>query len=346
MRYLFSLLVVTLLFSCAREKRVPRDFKEVVIDEIFDDTTSIRAIVLMEGNLAFAGSNSVYGMYDPVAGSLRSSKQKYDTLDLQFRAVGNTKSDFFMLNVGNPALLYKTGDDGRMHVVYQEEHEKVFYDSMKFWNDLEGIAMGDPTENCLSVIITRDGGRTWNKVSCDLLPATADGEAAFAASNTNIAISENHTWLMSGGVKSRVFYSPDKGNTWTVFDTPAVQGTNTEGMYSLDFYNEKIGVAVGGDYSKPELNVANKILTLDGGQTWKTIADGALPGYASCVQFVPLSEGMEMVTVGHDGIAYSKDQGGHWEILSPEKFHTIRFLNDTVAYAAGNNRIAKITFKE
>jgi photosystem II stability/assembly factor-like uncharacterized protein len=38
-----------------------------------------------------------------------------------------------------------------------------FYDSMKFWNKNEGIAMGD-LNDCLSIIITRDGGNTWNKV--------------------------------------------------------------------------------------------------------------------------------------------------------------------------------------
>jgi hypothetical protein len=28
---------------------------------------------------------------------------------------------------------------------------------MQFWNNKEGIAMGDPIADCLNVIITRDG---------------------------------------------------------------------------------------------------------------------------------------------------------------------------------------------
>jgi hypothetical protein len=45
-----------------------------------------------------------------------------------------------------------------------------------------------------------------------------DGEAAFAASNTNILIKGNNTWLVSVE-KIESFYSPDKGASWTVFDT-------------------------------------------------------------------------------------------------------------------------------
>ncbi len=65
----------------------------------------------------------------------------------------------------------------------------MFYDALDFWNDLEGIAIGDPTEDCMSIIITRDGGNTWTKLLCENLPKVKEGEAAFAASDTNIAIS-------------------------------------------------------------------------------------------------------------------------------------------------------------
>jgi hypothetical protein len=32
-------------------------------------------------------------------------------------------------------------------------------------------------------------------------------------------IKGNNTWIVSGGMKARVFYSADKGNTWEVYDT-------------------------------------------------------------------------------------------------------------------------------
>ena len=121
--------------------------------------------------------------------------------------------------------------------MYSESDAAVFYDSMDFWNAQEGIAMGDPTDDCLSILLTKDSGENWYKVPCEQLPNTVIGEAAFAASDTNISIVGDHVWIASGGVVSRVFYSSDKGHSWTVFNTPIVQGTPTTGIYSIDFYD-------------------------------------------------------------------------------------------------------------
>ena len=342
------LFLVFLVFAACKsepeqQQRVP--FSEVEIDVLLEDSLSIRAIEVIGRDLGFAGSNGVYGIYNWGQEPVRVSRQKYDSIYPEFRAVAGTSEDFFMLSVANPALLYKTGDGGQMELVYKEEGKKVFYDAMTFWNDKEGIAMGDPVENCLSIIITRDGGKTWNKLSCDQLPEAAEGEAAFAASNSNIAVWGEKAWILSGGARSRIFFTPDKGRTWEVFDTPLVQGKSTQGGYSLDFYNEEQGIIIGGDYTAPEENSANKAVTTDGGRTWRLIAEGKDPGYKSSVRYIPGGEGKEIVAVGNTGISYSSDAGKNWEQLSSEGFYTIRFLNDSVAYAAGKNRLAKLKFR-
>ena len=347
MKKLFYILALVVIGCNSNEKepkeRVP--FSEVEVETLLEDSVSIRAIEIMPGGVAFAGSNGMYGFYNSAENMVKVSMQKHDSLVPEFRAVAGTANDFFMLSVANPALLYKTGESGQMELVYKEEHEKVFYDSMTFWNDKEGIAMGDPVENCLSVIVTRDGGNSWNKLSCDQLPEAADGEAAFAASNSNIAVEGDKTWIISGGMKSRVFFSPDKGETWEVFETPLVQGESTKGAYSLDFYDENNGIMIGGDYTAPEGNTANKAITKDGGKTWTLISDGKGPGYKSSVRFVPGKDAKEIVAVGFTGISYSHDGGESWDELSREGFYTIRFLNDSIAYAAGKNRLAKLRFK-
>src|SRR5690606_30831511 len=120
--------------------------------------------------------------------------------------------------------------------------ENVFYDSMAFWNEKEGIAMGDATDSCLSILITRDGGNHWEKLKCDLLPKVERGEAAFAASNSNIALFGDHAWIATGGKRARVFHSADKGKSWEVFDTPILQGRAMTGIYSIAFFDEKTGV--------------------------------------------------------------------------------------------------------
>ncbi|MDT0676278.1 WD40/YVTN/BNR-like repeat-containing protein [Autumnicola musiva] len=345
---------IIFIISCKSEKKSDKksetaseeNFTKVEIKNILkNDSLSIRAIKVIGNNLAFAANNGTYGLYNSAEEKWKTNVQKYDTLTPELRAVASTANDFFMLSVGNPALLYKTGENGKMELVYKEEDENVFYDAMAFWNDSEGIAMGDPTDNCLSVIITRDGGYTWNKISCKNLPEAADGEAAFAASNSNISIQGDNVWILSGGKKSRIYYSPDKGESWEVFDTPLLQGEATQGGYSLDFYDAENGIIIGGDYTVPEGNTGNKAITKNGGRTWELIAEGEEPGYKSGIRYVPNSRGEEIVAVGFTGISYSKDSGKSWNTLSNEGFYTLRFLNDSTAYAAGQGKVAKLLFR-
>ena len=349
MRIFHFPLLLLLFISCEKKEatNIVRDFSKVEIETILEDSLlSIRAIdILNDNSLAFAANDNAFGLYDPIKKVWSISKQVHDSLKFDFRAVSHNSTDFFMMTIANPALLFKTTDSG-MQLVYKETHEKVFYDAMKFWNDQEGIAMGDPTEDCMSIIITRDGGETWAKISCDNLPKSLEGEAAFAASDTNIAVVGNHTWIATGGNASRVMYSPDKGETWEVYETPITQGTGTTGMYSIDFYIELQGFAIGGDYTKPEDNSTNKIRTSDGGKTWEVVGANQEPSYKSCVQYIPNRKGQELVVVGFNGIDYSKDAGTTWTHLSDEGFYTIRFLNDSTVYAAGKGRISKLTFRE
>ena len=347
MKYLILLAFCYVFFSCKPEKRQTSNiFNSVTIQPVLRDSLlNIRAIeILDDKSLAFAANNNSYGLMNPDTKEWKVSKNNLDSLELNFRSVAHTKKDFFMLSIGSPAYMFKTTNYG-MRLCYEEIHPKVFYDSMLFWNDLEGIAVGDPTDHCMSIIITRNGGESWNKLSCDMLPETTFGEAAFAASNTNISIVGNHTWIATGGYQSRIFYSPDKGNSWNVYDTPMIEGTETTGIYSIDFYNDSLGFAIGGDYTKPDDKSANKMYTRDGGKTWNLTGVNKEPGYRSCVQYVPNGEGERLIAVGFKGIDYSIDGGQNWKHLSDESFYTLRFLNKNVAYAAGKGIIAMLTFK-
>lgn len=229
-----------------------------------------------------------------------------------------------------------------MELVYKEEGEGVFYNAMAFWNNNEGIAVGDSVGGCLSIIITRNGGQTWEKLKCEDLPISNSAEGAFAASNTNIKTMGGKAWI--GTTKGNIYYSGDKGKTWQLIETPIIKTKDTEGIYSLDFYNDQTGFAIGGDYTNPDNDTANKIATNDGGKTWQLMASGQQPGYRSCVQYVPNSNGQALVAVGFKGIDFSGDAGVTWQHLSDESFYTIRFLNDSVAYAGGSGRISKIIF--
>lgn len=344
------LLLVTLsLLSCKKEesKNYKSSFDTVTVDTLLQDEISIRGLTIDNDKAWYAGNKGKYGWVSLNGGKNFSGVAVQDTLMPEFRAIAQTKSDVFILNVGSPALLYKVSKDGKQSkIVYTETGEKVFYDSMKFRNDKEGIAIGDPVNGCLSVIITSDGGNTWTKLPCSQLPAVTDGEAAFAASNTNVIVKEDKTWIVSGGKKSRVFYAASIKDKFEVYDTPIVQGKEMTGIFSADFYDDEIGFAVGGNYEKPEMNSDNKILTEDGSKTWKKVGQNKGFGYGSCVQFVPGSNGNELITVGTSGIFYSYDRGENWKQLSTDKtLHTLRFLNAKTAIAAGQNKIIRLKLK-
>ncbi len=354
-KYLIAVVSISFLISCKNDPigvstesaTQPKTFKNAVVDSILTDSISIRGIIIDARKVWYAANNGKYGFYNLENGKIFSGHVAFDTLQPEFRSIAKTKDHVFILNAGSPALLYKISKDGKqVQLVYKETDAKAFYDSMQFFNDNEGIAMGDPTSTCLSVITTVDGGETWQKHSCDGLPKVAIGEAAFAASNSNLIVHGNGVWMVSGGKKTRVFYSADHGKKWSAFDTPIVQGSAMTGIFTADFYDSKNGFIAGGDYEKPSLNRGNKAITSDGGRTWKLVAENSGFGYASCVQYVPNSLAKQLVCVGASGLQYSSDSGVHWtQLLKDKGLFTIRFQNDSTAFAAGKDKLIRIRFK-
>lgn len=345
MKKIVLLFCISILFlACKEEKKI--SYTKVSLNEIHSDSISIRAIVLDSNQLWFAGSNGKYGAIELSTNKKFRGRVSKDSLHPEFRSIAKTSKAVFILSVANPALLYKISNDKKeVKLVYQEENEKVFYDSMQFLDDQFGVAMGDPVVNCLNIIITKDGGNSWQKVPCASLPKVEEGEAAFAASNSNVLLRNNKIIIVSGGKKSRCFVSEDKGITWNVYDTPIVQGKEMTGIFTADFYDEKIGFIAGGDYEKQEDNSKNKAITKDGGKTWELVGQNTGFGYASCVQFVPNSKGEALVCVGGTGLHYSNDSGKTWlKLLDDKDLYTLRFKNDSVAYAAGKNRVVELKF--
>ena len=216
MRIVLVLLVFVVFNSCKKEELIQREISKVEIETLIKDSTlNVRALEVVKGEVLVATSIGEIYVYTPSENLFSLTTFEWMEMDTikppNYRSVAYTENRIFALGISSPALMYRNG-----RLVYKENHPKAFYDSMDFWNDQEGIAIGDPTDGCMSIIITRDGGNTWTKLSCDDLPRAKEGEAAFAASDTNIAIVRDNTWVATGGKASRVLYSPDKGKTWEV----------------------------------------------------------------------------------------------------------------------------------
>ena len=344
----FSLLILVLLisFSCKKEYQ-PRSFDTIKITEFKQDSTSIRAIkAITKNEVLFAGSRGDIGSTKDGGKTWYITYLKHqDSIIPHFRSMAINDNGIFALSIANPALLYNINND-KKQLVYTETHEKVFYDSMKFFADgKHGIAVGDPTENCPSIILTSNGGNTWTKLPCDKLPAFEEGEAFFAASNTNIKVFNNTVWIASGGTKARILKSTDFGQTWEIYNTPIIQGDGPQGIYSIDFYDENNGIAIGGNYAKPNDNCANKAITSDGGKTWTLVADNQNPNYKSCVQYVPDTNGKEVFAVGKTGISFSNDGGHTWTEVSTDSYYAIQFVDKNTAWLSGHQKIGRLVLK-
>ena len=319
---------------------------ELSVEQRFDiPGSSIRAIeVANDSTLWFAGSEGIYGQIEK--GVLSIDTLVYENTRPHFRALATNRTEVYALSIENPALLFLLKESHELgkieaNLVYKEEHPNVFYDSMTFFDASDGIAMGDPVDGCLSILLTSDGGKNWQKIPCSKLPETKKGEAAFAASNTNIAVYGNKVWIATGGTRSRIWMSENKGKNWQIFDTPLQEGSSMTGIFSVDFYNEMIGVIMGGNWEDKKDTFGTKALSLDGGKTWKLMSEGAVPGYISCVQFIPDSAGKELMAVSTEGIYYSSDMGSRWIKLSGDGFYSIRFVNANEAWMSRHEEIVK-----
>ena len=343
---LFKIFFILIIFSYFLTScQTNLSFTKVDISHILlDSSLNIRALEIHNNKVYNATSKGEIYSFDTKKPDLLNVDQYSSKVDSvlypNFRSMAILNDNIFAITIGSPALLFKNGK-----VVYRETDEKVFYDSMDFWNEEDGIAVGDYMDGCISVLITRDGGNNWNKLNCNKFSKSLPNEGFFAASDTNISIVDNRVWIASGGINSRIYYSEDKGYNWKIIETPIIQGESTTGIFSIDFYDKKNGFAIGGDYTKPLENISNKISTNDGGITWQVVADNQNPGYRSCVQYFPNSKGKSLISVGFNGIDISNDQGNSWKHISDEGFYTLRFLNDCTAYAAGNGKISKLHFK-
>ena len=348
MLYKLTLLILTIpVFACNTNHKHTLQQLETFSPTIqnFAFPFNIRAIQAIDEHTAwYAGYGGQFGYTEDGGKTWHNDSIRIDDYVPQFRSIVVQENTVFIISVGSPAIVFMSVDNGKSwEETYREEHPDCYYNSLAFWDEKEGIATGDIVEGCLSVIITRDGGESWQKLPCDLLPDFVEDEGGFAASNTNIEIQGDHVWFVTGGKKARVFHSADRGRSWEVFDTPITQGGNMTGIYSVDFRDEENGIIFGGDWEDQANNRLNKAITKDGGKSWQLISDGKAPGFRSCVQYIPGSKGQQILAIGLPGLSYSSDGGKSWNTFSNESYYTIRIVDSgNVAWMGGQKRMARM----
>ncbi|WP_333597320.1 glycosyl hydrolase [Chryseobacterium flavum] len=308
------------------------------IETILNDKISIRALEVYDHKVWYSGTDSKFGFVD-----LKDpKKQKQIRLSedkLQFRTLAQDKNAFYAINIESPARFFKIDKkDLRSQIVFTDTAKTAFYDALHFVNDRLAYTFSDADrDHLLKLAVYRNG--KWGMFNNDLI--LNDGEAAFAASNTNICSAKNYVWIATGGKASRIVRLNTDNNKLEVFNTPFIQGESSQGIYSIDFSSDRFGIAAGGDYTRQDANINNIATTSDGGETWQIQASGQNAGYMTCVKIKPGSKGKEIVAVGDRHISYSQDFGKTWKKISDEKgFFVCQWIDGNTIVVAGKDRIA------
>lgn len=267
-----------------------------------------------------------------------------ETLDFRDIHAWDAKTAVVMsAGPGTKSRVYRTADGGASWTLtHENKQEKGFFDGMTFWDRKRGILVGDPVDGRFTILTTGDGGASWQRIEAARMPPANQGEGAFAASGTSIAVGKGgRAWFGTGGEKgARVFASNDWGQSWRVSQTPIRHDSASAGIFSVAFQSDGLrGFAVGGDYRKEEDAESVFAATADGGRTW-TAARG-LSGFRSVVAIA----GRTVVTTGPKGSDISRDGGNTWQPMLAPGFHAASFAK-TKAWASGSEgRLAAVMLK-
>ncbi|MEM6841192.1 MAG: YCF48-related protein [Bacteroidota bacterium] len=310
-------------------------------------SVSLRGLSVVNDNVAWVSGQFGTILRTVDGGQTWEKKTVPSTDSVDFRDIEAFSDQLaYVLSAGSPAYIFRTEDGGSSWVKQLEDTlPTIFLDGMAFWNEAQGVVMGDPIDNKFKLLKTNDNGQTWSPLTSigrSLLPNS--GEAGFAASGTNIVVQgRGCVWFGTGGSVSRVFRSLDGGRTWEVNRSPLAQGTPSKGIFSLSFADTLKGVSVGGDYRNPGSMIENAAYTANGGRTWYP-AITPPQGYRSGVAYLSTAEAY--VTVGTTGSDYSTDFGATWYTLDTVGYHSIQAApNNSVAWVCGGDgKIARLTW--
>ncbi|MFO7755351.1 MAG: hypothetical protein R6V34_05155 [Bacteroidales bacterium] len=332
-------LFLSLAFSSCRDEAYRVEFNE--LDTGTD--ASIRALHVVSDDIVWAsGSGGTFLVTDDGGESWTSGTVSGAGSD-DFRNIHAwNEKEALLFGISYPGRAYYTSDAGdTWEMVYENNTEGIFFNSLNFADDNRGMALSDPVDSSSFVIHTEDRGQSWERL--EAMPLLAEGEYNFAASNSCIDYhADGNAWIITGGQAARVFISHDHGKSWMARETGLIHGNESSGVFSVSFIDEKEGIVVGGTYDEPALNDKVAAWSEDGGYSWQEAK--IMPrGFRSCVIWMNRGEKRLAFAIGKTGCDYSGDGGRTWLAGSDVKdYYTARAVTGTLkGYAAGaGGRIA------
>ncbi len=242
---------------------------------------------------------------------------------------------------GDQSRIYKTTDGCHSwKLLYTNPDKDGFWDAIQFWDQTHGVLLGDPVNGHFVVGMTQDGGGTWNFSAAQGPAIEANSQAAFAASNSSLDLGKSFpsSSFATGGKAGAKFYdfssSADKPG-WAVFPIPLTSGTDSSGVFSLALRESDHGVAVGGDYKKPQESMGTAAWTADRGRHWAAALKSP-HGYRSAVAWDQTDKAW--VAVGTNGTDVSYDDGRTWQAIDDGNWNAL-----SLPWVVGpNGRIGKL----
>jgi len=272
----------------------------------------------------------------------------YETRD--FRSIHAwDEKEAIIVAVAEPAIILKTKDGGTSwYKVYENTDTLMFLDAIHFKDASNGLVVGDPISNHIFLLSTVDKGEHWNEIPSSYFKTPLEkGEAFFASSGSNIAQLSKEDFLVSGGLRSRLWINGE------ALDIPIIQGGTSTGANSMAISpNGNNIMIVGGDFMKDTSRLQNAVglklfIKPNSNQKWqsekipywKIDELAGLPnGYRSGVEYITNTI---LIACGTSGVDISMNKGKNWDLISTESFHVVRKQPTTKAVflAGGGGRI-------
>ena len=357
------LLVVVFLTSLtsvshAQEKlRVDNETVAVVespwIEQDVDTNADLRGLSVVDENTVWVCGTDGTVIYSDNSGETWTVRKIKNDPVYDFRDIhAFDEATAIVINHGTPARILKTTNGGiRWKPVLDYPDKAASFSSVSFWDDRRGIVMSDPIEGSALLLRSIDGGVTWRQLRPENRPDLEFGEVGFAGSGTNMqARGRKSLYIGLGGGKdgrtdpsSRMLITRDFCKTWTVSGLP-LRRSATSGIFSVHFFNDEDGVAVGGDYKNADSTESNYAFTENGGETWSIPSPRVPPtGFRSCIAQYVSGKEIGLVAVGPNGTDLSSDLGHKWRRISDKGYNVVGFSPDgKTGWAAGaDGRIAK-----
>jgi photosystem II stability/assembly factor-like uncharacterized protein len=319
----------------------PAAFAQTWVLENTGSTASLRGVSVVDSKTAWASGTGGTFLRTIDGGETWHAGSVPEAASLDFRGVEafSARSSVLMASGEGPkSAIYKTSDGGATwRLLYPNRDAKGFFDAIAFADAGQGMILGDPVDGTFMLFRLDLAGTAQPRIP---LPPALAGEGAYAASDSSLVVRGKHIWFATGGPgAARVFHSEDRGKHWKVSTTPIRNDVEGAGIFSIAFRDLKNGIAVGGNYAKPNEHAHNVALTNDGGATW-TEPTGKHPrGYRSGVAWVARDK--LWIAVGPTGSEFSRDMGQTWIPFDNDAFNAIGVGADGSCLAVGpKGRIA------